>query len=90
MALIPDGKLVVADKVYRGEPAIVSFPNHLDHQATRDPKSRIRARQETFNARLKNFSVLDQAFRHTPVMEKHKACFEAVAVIEPGSPLFAI
>lgn len=95
MALIPDGFLAVANKAYKGEPTKVSFPNHLDDLLIRRLKSRIRARQETFNARLKSFAVLDNPFRHKPVMEKHKACFEAVAVIvqygiENGSPLFAI
>jgi len=95
MALIPDGFYVVADKAYKGEPTKCSFPNHFDDPLIRKLKSRIRARQETFNARLKSFAVLDNPFCHKPVMDKHKACFEAVAVIvqygiENGSPLLAI
>ena len=54
-----------------------------------------RACQETFFSRMKAFQVLRQPFRHKPVMEKHEACFIAVAVmvqygIENGSPLFHI
>lgn len=95
MGLIPDGFLAVADKAYRGEPKKASTPNILDDEFIRKLKSRIRARHETFNARLKNFKILSERFRHKPVLEKHKACFEAVAVIvqyslELGSPLFTI
>lgn len=81
MALIPAGRLVIADKAYRGEPNVVSFPNHLDDEEIREFKSRVRSRHETFNGRLKNFDVLKQIFRHKPVLSQHKACFEAVAVI---------
>lgn len=90
---IPDGFYVIADKGYRGEPGKVSHPNRLDDDEVREFKKRVRARHETFNARLKAFEVLNQRFRHKPVMHLHKACFEAAAVIiqysmELGSPLF--
>lgn len=81
MAMIPEGRLVIADKGYRGEPGVVSFPNHLDEEAVRNFKKRVRARHETFNGRLKTFDVLKQVFRHRPVLSQHKACLEAVAVI---------
>ena len=81
MAMIPEGRLAIADKAYRGEPGKVSYPNHLDKDAVRELKKRIRARHETFNWRLKNFDVLHQVFRHKPVLPQHKACLEAVAVI---------
>ena len=95
MNLIPEGKLVVADKGLRGEPNTVSFPNSLDDDDVAELKKRIRARQETFFARMKSFKVLKESFRHKPVLEKHKACFEAVAVlvqygIDNGFPLFRI
>lgn len=92
--LIPPGKFVIADKAYRGDET-ASPPNHLDEEDIAELKKRNRARQETFNSRLKSFKVLDDKFRHKPVMEKHKACFEAVAVlvqygIDCGFPLFVI
>ena len=95
MHLIPDGCLAVGDKGYKGEPNKVSFPNHLDDEYVTELKKRIRARQETFFARMKAFKVLKESFRHKPVLPLHKACFEAVAVliqysIENGSPLFQI
>ena len=93
--LIPEGRFVVADKAYQGEPATISYPNELDDNRVAAIKRRIRARQETFFSRMKAFQVLRQPFRHKPVMEKHKACFIAMAVlvqcgIENGSPLFHI
>lgn len=93
--LIPDGKLAVADKGYRGEPDTCSCPNHLDDEDVAEIKKRIRSRMETFFSRMKSFKVLEDAFRHKPVMEKHKMCFEAVAVlvqygIDLGFPLFDI
>ena len=89
------GELVVADKGYRGEPDTVSFPNHFDEPAVAELKRRICARQETFFSRMKNYKILHKKFRHKPVLTKHKAAFEAIAVIiqygiENGSPLFAI
>lgn len=49
--------------------------------------------QETLFSRMKSFKVIDEKFRHKPVMEKHKACFEAEAIIvqygiDLGFPLF--
>jgi hypothetical protein len=93
MAKIPRGKKVNADKGYRGEKAIISTPNSHDPPDLRQFKSRARARHETFNARIKNFSCLDVRFRHG--IDNHKICFEAVCVIvqyqlENGSPLFDV
>lgn len=93
--LIPPGKLVVGDKGYRGEPETISYPNHLDEEAVAELKKRIRSKQETFFSRMKAFKILEDSFRHKPVMTKHKACFEAVAVIvqygiDLGFPLFEL
>lgn len=93
--MIPDSLLAIADKAYRGEPLKASCPNSFDDDDVREFKKRVRARHETFNARLKSFHVLSGKFRHKPVMDKHKACFKAVAVIvqygiELGNPLFDI
>lgn len=88
------GKRAVADRAYRGEKKrYTSVPNATDEEELRKFKARARMRQETFNARIKNFKVLDERFRHG--FEKHKAVFEAVCVIcqyqlENGSPLFEV
>ena len=59
---IPVGKSVIADGGYRGKPQVVSVPNNYDDPDLRKFKRRARCRQETFNARLKNFRVLDNRF----------------------------
>ena len=94
-AKIPEGMKVIADKGYNARDVvdIISTPNSHDSKKVSEYKSRARARQETFNARLKNFGVLEQRFRHD--LEKHKIAFEAVAVIcqyqlENCSPLFDV
>ena len=93
LAKIPAGKRAVGDNGYQGEPDAVSTPNSQDPAVLRKFKSRARARQESFNARIKVFQCLDQRFRHG--IKKHKICFEAVCVIvqyqlENGSPLFDV
>lgn len=93
LAKIPVGKKGVGDNGYRGEPNALSTPNSQDPPELRKFKSRARARQESFNARIKVFQCLDQRFRHG--IKKHKICFEAVCVIvqyqlENGSPLFDV
>jgi len=78
-SIIPAGCLATADQGYRGDSDKLSLPCSLDPEGVRRFKSRARARQESFNARLKQFKCLSQAFRHH--LSKHKCCFEAVAVI---------
>jgi hypothetical protein len=97
---IPANKRVIGDEGYKGEPGQISIRNPFDTPAIRDLKHRAKARHETFNARIKNFQILDQRFRHgnTPtktVLENHKAVFEAVCVVvqfemENGHPIFAV
>ena len=89
----PRGKKGIADLGYRGEKRILSTPNSHDPEELRTFKSRARARQESFNARIEFFGCLSQRFRHG--VKKHEICFEAVCVIlqyqmENGSPLFDI
>lgn len=95
-AKIPVGHLAIADNGYKGIDNKISKPNPLDTPEVRKFKGRARARQENFNARLKIFKVLKNEFRNnTKKEEKHKCCFEAVAVIcqyqlELGSPLWDV
>ena len=91
--MIPEGKRVIADRGYtsRRETAVLSTPNSSDPAEVRKFKSRARARHESFNAKLKNFKVLAECFRHN--IDDHKMVFEAICVIcqyqlENGSPLF--
>jgi hypothetical protein len=89
---IPANKRLIGDSGYPKEPQI-SRHNMFDSPMVRIFKKRARARHEAFNGRIKNFSVLDQRFRHG--VAKHKACFEAVCVMvqydmENGHPMFEI
>ena len=89
---IPDGMKAIADKLFTGCDKI-SIHNSLDTEEVRVFKSRARARQESFNARLKCFDILRTRFRHGK--DKHREVLEAVAVLcimkmENGSPLFDI
>lgn len=93
-AKIPEGKKAIADGGYRDkkDPKI-STPNVHDPPELRKFKGRAKARQETFNSRIKRFDCLKNDFRHK--RERHKVCFEAICVIcqyemELGSPLFDV
>ena len=93
MDLIPEEKLAVANKGLRSEPGKASFSNHLDKEKVAELKRWMRAHQKTFFACMKSFKVLSERFHHKLVMEKHKACFETVAVlvqcsIDNGFPHF--
>ena len=102
-AAIPDGKKAIADKTHAGLDKI-ALHNSLDCNEVRMFKRRARARQESINARLKNFGVLKQRFRHKKAHvqhaaftngAKHQAFVHAVAVIctyqmQHGSPLFTV
>lgn len=90
---LPCGKKAIGDRGYRGEKEKISTPNSMDDEELKKFKRRARARHESFNSRIKNFSCLRERFRHKE--HKHKICFEAVCVIcqyqlELGSPLFDV
>jgi len=97
-SLIPNGKLVVGDRGYRGEDLSsrqrsLSIRNTRDSEEVKAFKRRVRARHENFNARLKNFAILDNRFRHG--VDRHRAVFDAVCVLcqydmENGHPLFDV
>jgi hypothetical protein len=91
--MIPDGHWAIADSGYRGVPTKIRTSSSLDKEAVRELKSRAKARHETFNGRLKNFSVLSSRWRHDIAL--HGIVFDAVCVIcqyqlENGSPLFDV
>jgi hypothetical protein len=94
-AQMAEGTVGIADGGYRNKKCNkLSTPNPCEDKATRKFRARARARHEAFNARLKNFELLDQRFRHRNI-NKHKMAFEAICVIcqyqlENGSPLFDV
>lgn len=94
MDKIPEGHLAIADRGYNKLTLdMIATPNRQDDPDVKKFKSRARARQESFNCRLKNYGALDDRFRHGE--KKHKAVFEAICVIcqfqlNFGSPLFEV
>ena len=96
---IPDGKRLIGDSGYKGEPSKISVTSREHNEDSKIFFGRAKSRQETFNTRLKFFDVLAGRFRHGKQpknkMELHKTCFEAVCVLvqydmENGHPLFEI
>lgn len=87
------GKRIIADRGYKGEPIWLSVPNHFDSKALANFKSRARCRHEAFNGHLKCYACLSDTFSHGDA--KHKLAFEAVAVtcqyeLDAGKLLFDV
>ena len=94
---IPEGHLCVGDQGYRYDAKKCSTYNAFDSEEVNHFKSRVKARHESFNSRLKSFRILSTAFRSTGTtrLEKHKAVFEAACVLvqyemENDRPLFKV
>lgn len=95
---IPEGHYAIADKGYRGEPNKIRVGNYLDDEEVAMLKAEGLARQETFNARLQRYAILQERFRNSmenEQFEKHGTAFYAVAVLcqlemMHGSPLFDV
>ena len=86
---------IEADSGYRGsDPEFVKSPSMaLRQNEDADLKNRVRARHETVNKRLKQFKMLDGAYRHN--IGYHNFVFRSIAVItqlsiEAGEPLFSV
>ena len=78
------GEMVEADRGYRGEPTKCRIPVDYMNRRQKNQKCRARARQETVNARFKQFGVLSQRFRHRVTMDdmiRHKLVFHSIAII---------
>lgn len=83
MSKIQEGRLAISDEGYQGEPQKVSTKNNSNPVELNKLKSRVQARHETLNSRLKAFGILNQVPRTkcSERMEKHKSAFEACCVI---------
>lgn len=93
MDMMEDGEQIEADNIYRAEsPTWTKCPCSMGSKASQKRmKRRCRARHETINERLKNFTCLEKTFRHSN--EKHGMCFRAAAVcvqlaMEGGETMF--
>lgn len=99
MLAMPPGKMLIADGVYlagrlhQDEVGMFSNPNPgLDHPDLHRVKSRLRARHETFNGRIKNYDILKKGFESVN-RDHHEAATKAVCTItqyemDNGSPVF--
>eukprot|EP00536_Pseudo-nitzschia_multiseries_P003821 jgi/Psemu1/8598/gm1.8598_g len=84
-SLLHDNEAVEVDRGYRGDDKM-KLPDMGFTWIERKMKSNARAQHETVNGRLKIFNFLTSYFQHMKpnrqgMMQKHKICFEAVAVI---------
>ena len=93
---IPNDKLILGDKGYRGPNEITSTPNEYDTYDVREFKRKHRARMEQYNGRIKNFKILEHVYRIKGEgrMTKHRRDFKAVnsvvfTELKSGFPLFA-
>ena len=88
------GERVEADKGYHGHPNKIKCPGNNIHPAENQRmQSRVRARHETLNGRLKTWGILSQVFQNSITM--HGNVFRACTVvmqltIESGEPLFEV
>jgi hypothetical protein len=81
-----------ADDGFKAEhPAYINCPSGFAMRQDQERmRGRLRMRHEHVNKRMKNFSCLVNRFRHD--IDKHSACFRAVAVLtqlsmESGEPM---
>ena len=83
---VPDGKKVVADSAYQGEPSKVMTSNREYPKEVQTWLSDLLARGETLHKDLKAWNILYNRFRHNAKssqakMDLHQMVLEAVAVI---------
>lgn len=92
---IPDGKKCICDGgVHTKDPdekRMLSKPNGRDSQELAKFKARARARQESFNGRIRHYEIMEKRFCYN--MEKHELACLAVTVtvqykLNNGSLLF--
>jgi hypothetical protein len=61
---IPEGKKLIGDSGYKGEPSKISITNDKHSSEVKQFLDQAKSRQETFNTRLKFFHVLGGPFCH--------------------------
>eukprot|EP00957_Ditylum_brightwellii_P143562 10937391-Ditylum_brightwellii.AAC.1 len=77
--MIPEGKRVIGDDGYNGEPNVISTHKEFDSYELSNFKDCVLARHESFNSCFKAFKVLKTKFQHG--VSNHKTVFEAVCAI---------
>ena len=89
---IPASKRALGDSAYKSSTR-TSVKDTLDSNELKKFKNRALARHETFNGRIKCFSVLENRWRHC--LAKHKIVVEVVCILvqydmDNGFPLFEV
>ena len=72
------GEKVIGDMGYKGVPQVHTELDAVDW-AHKRAMSKLRARHETLNGRMKLFKCLGERYRHS--LEKHHLVFEAVMTL---------
>jgi hypothetical protein len=93
---LDDGERVEADDGYRGDPTITKVPADVLTRSGEEEDAqqrRTQGRHETVNARLKNFKILVEQYRHDET--QHGYVFRAVAclvqiALKNGDPLYNV
>lgn len=98
---VPNGKRLIGDSGYVGEPKKISATLGGHSKEVKEYFARAKSRQETINARYKNFRILGTSFWHKGEkgsgskgkMDLHGSVFNAITVVlqydlENGNPLF--
>jgi hypothetical protein len=93
---IPEGKLIITDRVYRSKDAPetnkkLSLPNLSDSKELNNFKARAKSRHEGVNGKLKKYQALDATYRHPHA--SHGFIFDAICTLvqyamDHGSPIF--
>lgn len=88
------GERVETDRGYQGSaPTHVKCPGNMTSDPnTEGMQQRVRSRQETVNARFKNWAILSTPYRHDPL--EHQTVFGAIVVLTQlsftSNPLFSV
>lgn len=82
-SLIPAGKMGIGDEGFKFDATRCATYNQFDSDDVFQFKSRCKARQESFNSRLKAFRILSEDFRCTGEtrLEKHGKVFRSCVLI---------
>ena len=92
--LLEQNKRAITDGGYNGCAGVTTPNGRFDSKQTNLYKRRLHARHESFNARLKSFSILSSTFRvKENRIGRHRTVMMAICVIvatqmTTGSPLF--
>jgi len=81
--MVVDSKMIVTNRGYQtsiiDEQMKIAYKSNEDPRPLRQLKARIMCRHETLNARIKDYMMMRETFRHTD--EQHEIAFKAILVV---------